>query len=379
MPAPSLKLLAPAPSSKAQAVDITSETYPRPEAVVLIGIFPASVVCVRPGGVDENPALQQAYEEALKIAHASQAYVPAGHMAEQLGEDGKPPMEAVQEEEEDADEDDSEGLAEVQHASHARRAEPIHDGEYVSIPRTPSPPIPPKRSSDGSASAYTKTGDTPGVIEGLLHMHAREDSGELRTPPGQIKRDAKPKALQLQDAAVIKEQRGEGREKQEAPLPRLTAGDSTVAGQTMPIVDEIACAVREWYAVSCVMRSLEAGDVQAVVEHAKLTTKRLPTYLAHREYRLFSTVSQHIDALLLGRRQLLSQTLSDAELARVKRECVSRLVKCNVAQGLEVIVRSLEDGSVIVVDRDKATTELSRVGIITAYVYQVQASRLYLY
>jgi dedicator of cytokinesis protein 3 len=113
-----------------------------------------------------------------------------------------------------------------------------------------------------------------------------------------------------------------------------------------------------------------------VVAHARISSpgQRLPTYLALREYRLFSTVSQHIDALLLGRRQLLSQTLSDAELARVKRECVSRLVKCNVAQGLEVIVRSLEDGSVVVVNRDRAPTEMSRVGAITAYVYQVQVS-----
>ena len=74
------------------------------------------------------------------------------------------------------------------------------------------------------------------------------------------------------------------------------------------------------------------------------------------------------------RRQRVSQTLIDAELALLKRECVSRLVKCNVAQGLEVIVRSLEDGSVVVVDRERATTELSRVGTITAYVYQVQVS-----
>jgi len=102
--------------------------------------------------------------------------------------------------------------------------------------------------------------------------------------------------------------------------------------------------------------------------------QRLPTYLANRDYRLFSTVMQHIDALLLGRRQFLSQTLSGDELTRVRRECVSRLVKCNVAQGLEVIVRSLEDGSVMVVDPDRAYSGASWISGIDCYVHQVQVS-----
>ncbi len=102
--------------------------------------------------------------------------------------------------------------------------------------------------------------------------------------------------------------------------------------------------------------------------------QRLPTYLANRDYRLFNAVMQHIDALFLGRRQLLSQALSGDELSRVRKECVSRLVKCNVAQGLEVIVRSLEDGSVMVVDPERAVSGASWIGGITCYVYQVQVS-----
>jgi dedicator of cytokinesis protein 3 len=86
---------------------------------------------------------------------------------------------------------------------------------------------------------------------------------------------------------------------------------------------------------------------------------------------------QHIDALYLGRRQLIQQTLSADELQRVRRECVSRLVKCNVAQGLEVIVRSLEDGSVVVVDRNRSFDGASWVGGVEAYVKQVQVSRHY--
>ena len=102
--------------------------------------------------------------------------------------------------------------------------------------------------------------------------------------------------------------------------------------------------------------------------------QRLPTYLANREYRLFDIVMQHIDCLFVGRRQILAQTHSEDELARVMRECVSRLVKCNVAQGLEVIVRSLKDGSVMVVDRDRVFNGTSWMSGITCYVYQVQVS-----
>lgn len=91
-----------------------------------------------------------------------------------------------------------------------------------------------------------------------------------------------------------------------------------------------------------------------------------------REYRLFNAVVQHIDALFLGRRQLLSQMLSGDELVRIRRECVSRLVKCNVAQGLEVIVRSLEDGSVVGIDKDRALTRSGWMGGVMAYKNQVQ-------
>jgi dedicator of cytokinesis protein 3 len=160
--------------------------------------------------------------------------------------------------------------------------------------------------------------------------------------PGRTKR---PKSLMQERKSVDAEEES----KEQPPLPRLTAGDSTLAGQQYPLVDEIACAIREWYT-------------------------RLPTYLANREYRLFSTVTQHIDALFLGRRQLLTQTLSVDELTRVRKECVSRLVKCNVAQGLEVIVRSLDDGSVLVVEKDRAYAGASWVGGIACYVYQIQVS-----
>jgi dedicator of cytokinesis protein 3 len=87
---------------------------------------------------------------------------------------------------------------------------------------------------------------------------------------------------------------------------------------------------------------------------------------------------QHIDCLYVGRRQLLAQTHSEDELSQVRKECVSRLVKCNVAQGLEVIVRSLDDGSVLVVDRERADGSNNWISGIAAYVYQVQVCSLLL-
>lgn len=61
-----------------------------------------------------------------------------------------------------------------------------------------------------------------------------------------IKRNRRPASLLL----------AQPREKEQPPLPALTAGDSTVAGQQWPLVDEIACAIREWYAVSRATRRL---------------------------------------------------------------------------------------------------------------------------
>ena len=250
MPAPSIKLLSPSPASllahATHNAEISQDIFPRPEAVVLIGIFPAAVVSVRPSGVDENPALQAAYEEAVRVAHRSQGGHGIGNEHEG---DVKPAMEAVQEEDEESDSPSPLYRNDARNATQ-QRGERGDEGNYVSIPRTPSPTSPKRRSSDGSASAYIKSGETPGVIEGLLHIHAREDSGDLlRTPDRNGQREGRPISLQL-DQAGPSRRRDEGRRKEEAPLPSLTAGDTTLAGLNLPIVDEIACAVREWYAVS---------------------------------------------------------------------------------------------------------------------------------
>ncbi|KAF8750636.1 hypothetical protein RHS01_08880 [Rhizoctonia solani] len=107
-------------------------------------------------------------------------------------------------------------------------------------------------------------------------------------------------------------------EKPEAPRPTLKSGDETALGLVEPLVDEIASALREWHA-------------------------RLFTYLAKRDYRTFTSVREHIDALHLGRRQLLLGGMSSEESAALRRECVMRLVRGNVAQGLDVLVRKKAD------------------------------------
>lgn len=98
------------------------------------------------------------------------------------------------------------------------------------------------------------------------------------------------------------------------PLPNLKCGDETLAGQTEPLVDEIACAERQWHLL-------------------------LFQYLSRRDYALFDSVRGHIDALHIGRKQLLLNSLSIDETERLRQDMVERLVKGNIEQGLEVIVR----------------------------------------
>lgn len=134
----------------------------------------------------------------------------------------------------------------------------------------------------------------------------------------------------------------EVRDKDQPPLPNLKAGGETQEGRRQPLVDEIASAIREWYLVSVPSRPRNADR------------QRMPVYLQRREYRVFDIVHQHIDALHMGRRQLLAQTLSVEETALLKKECVARLVKGNVAQGLEVIVRHPVNGGLVLVDPEAA-------------------------
>jgi hypothetical protein len=129
------------------------------------------------------------------------------------------------------------------------------------------------------------------------------------------------------------------------PRPSLKSGDDTAAGAVQPIVDEIASALREWHML-------------------------MFQYLARRDYKLFHIVQEHIEALHLGRRQLLAQTLSAEETVNLRRECVARLVSGNVIQGLDVIVRHPTWGGLATVDVEGETDPRSWVSAIRMYAMQ---------
>jgi hypothetical protein len=109
------------------------------------------------------------------------------------------------------------------------------------------------------------------------------------------------------------------------PLPNLKCGDETLSGEEEPLIDEIACALREWASL-------------------------LYTHLYRRDYALFETVRSHIKALYAGRRQLLAKSLSVEETDRLREEMVRRLVKGNVEQGLDIIVRHPTWGGLVDVE-----------------------------
>lgn len=135
------------------------------------------------------------------------------------------------------------------------------------------------------------------------------------------------------------------------PRPSIRSGDDTYSGNTQPIIDEIASALREWHTL--------------MFQH-----------LARRDYRLFMIVRDHIDALHLGRRQLLAQTLSAEETENMRKECVKRLVIGNLVQGLDVIVRHPTWGSLVSVDVEGEIDPRSWVSAVRMYSMQVSLAYL---
>ena len=89
-------------------------------------------------------------------------------------------------------------------------------------------------------AASTKRPDGP-----VIDIPSEGDSQSLSKSNG-ITRPNRPKSLVLDARGAM----GREEDKEQPPLPKLTAGDSTIAGQQWPLVDEIACAIREWYGVS---------------------------------------------------------------------------------------------------------------------------------
>lgn len=129
------------------------------------------------------------------------------------------------------------------------------------------------------------------------------------------------------------------------PRPSLKSGDDTASGQTQPIIDEIASALREWHSL-------------------------MFQYLARRDYKLFHLVREHIEALHLGRRQLLAQTLNAEETINMRRECVTRLVSGNLVQGLDVIVRHPTGGGLVSIGMEGEFDPRNWVSAVRMYAMQ---------
>lgn len=129
------------------------------------------------------------------------------------------------------------------------------------------------------------------------------------------------------------------------PRPALKPGDETASGSYQPIIDEIASALREWHGL-------------------------MFTYLTRRDYKVFHIVREHIEALHLGRRQLLAQTLSAEETMNLRRDCVARLVAGNIIQGLDVIVRHPAWGGLVTVDVEGEVDVRSWVSGVRMYAMQ---------
>ncbi|KAG8934388.1 hypothetical protein FRC01_003345 [Tulasnella sp. 417] len=140
-------------------------------------------------------------------------------------------------------------------------------------------------------------------------------------------------------------------EKPGPPRPSIKSGDDTAAGQTQPLVDEIASALREWHSL-------------------------LFVYLSKRDYKLFTTVKEHLEALHFGRRQLLSETLSADETVKLRKACVTRLVRGNMVQGLDVIVRHPTWGGLVTVDVDNSLDVRSWMSAVRMYVMQVSLAHV---
>ena len=168
-------------------------------------------------------------------------------------------------------------------------------------------------------------------------------SFKLPPPPDQAKSSRA--AVTVYPASIYSAAPSEEVLKPLPPRPSLKSGDDTASGATQPIVDEIASALREWHSL-------------------------MFQYLARRQYALFHTVKSHIEALHLGRRQLLAQTLSAEETVALRRDCVARLVTGNMVQDLDIIVRHPTWGALVAVDVEGEVDPRSWVSAVRMYAMQ---------
>ncbi|GAA6011108.1 hypothetical protein JCM11491_006730, partial [Sporobolomyces phaffii] len=130
------------------------------------------------------------------------------------------------------------------------------------------------------------------------------------------------------------------------PLPNLKCGDETTLGAQEPLVDEIACALREWASL-------------------------LSSHLSRRDYALFRSTKERFDTLYSGRRRLLSKMLDRDEEAALKKELVDCLARGNIEQNLDIIVRHPATGVVVDSDAAEIARQSQWLSIVRLYATQV--------
>ncbi|GAA6012300.1 hypothetical protein JCM10207_002794 [Rhodosporidiobolus poonsookiae] len=270
------------------------------EPEVSLGIFPAVAVTIREH-LAEDAERKLADLAAQADAQASGQLSRTPSRGPSRAGNGR--MEPLQEEDEDEDPDDTFNID-----GSTRRQDPVN------IAPAGSPSKSRNRSSVGSLASFAQqlSSEQKSAFR-ASRLSYGAPTEDLRPPP---------------------------------PLPNLKCGDETLSGVEEPLVDEIACALREWASL-------------------------LYTHLYRRDYALFESVKGHINALHTGRKQLLARTLSLEENEKLRRDVVARLVKGNIEQGLDVIVRHPGSGSLVDVGVEGEIDRKAWMSVVRMYAAQV--------
>lgn len=275
---------APNPRLPSRASDLCTAPALVPEPQVSLGIFPASHVQIREHLADDAEQTLSHLAEQEERGAWTAVGSDMSRSASRAGASSRATrMEILQEEDEPDDEDGA-------HDDDRRRSR--RQSRLVQLAPAGSSSRARNRSSVGSAATF-------GQQFSSEQRAAFQSSRRLSMTGGVAATERPP-----------------------PPLPNLKCGDDTASGADEPLVDEIACALREWATL-------------------------LYTHLYRRDYALFDAVREHITVLHAARKQLLAQTLSVDETAALRREVVARLVKGNVEQALDVIVRDPRSGGLV--------------------------------
>ena len=119
------------------------------------------------------------------------------------------------------------------------------------------------------------------------------------------------------------------------PLPGLLRNERLPCAVSEPLVDDISAVWCEW-------------------------AVKMNEYLLGQKQLALHIVRDDINYLFQARRQLLSQTLSQDELNKLRREMIIRLVAGNISQSLDLIVRHPDRGT-IADDTNTSVVQLHRM------------------